>query len=294
MQDIQNLSQSVGLTKRQKERLRTVVYHITVGGLCLFMLYPIFWLIASSLKEPGEIWQNVTWLIPQRLAFENYVDGWRGFGGVTFATFFRNSLFYAGVATLGSVLSSAFVAYGFARMRFIGQRFWFMLMLLTLMLPMQIILIPQYIMFKQMGWLNTYLPLLVPRFGGSAFFVFMMMQFIRGIPRDLDEAAEIDGCSRLGIFIRIILPLIVPALITAAIFSFYWTWEDFLGPLIYLNNPKLYTISLALRAMSDPASVTNWGAIFAMATLSLIPVFVLFVFFQRYLLQGISTTGIKG
>jgi multiple sugar transport system permease protein len=120
------------------------------------------------------------------------------------------------------------------------------------------------------------------------------MQFIRGIPRELDEAAEIDGSSRAGIFLRIIFPLIQPAIITAAIFSFYWTWDDFFAPLIYLSDPRLYTISLALRAMSDPNSVTNWGAIFAMATLSLVPVFAIFIFFQRYLVQGISTTGLKG
>jgi multiple sugar transport system permease protein len=162
------------------------------------------------------------------------------------------------------------------------------------MLPSQVQLIPQYIFYNQLGWVNTYLPLLVPRLCGQAFFIFLMMQFIRGIPRELDEAAEIDGCSRIGIFFRIIMPLIWPAVITSAIFSFYWTWEDFFTPLIYLNNPKLYTISLALRASADPNSVTNWGAIFAMSALSLIPVLAVFVFFQRYLIQGISTTGIKG
>jgi multiple sugar transport system permease protein len=167
-------------------------------------------------------------------------------------------------------------------------------MLLTLMLPGQVVIIPQYILFNELGWVNSYLPLLVPRFAGSAFFIFMIMQFIRGIPRELDEAAEIDGASRFVIFFRVIMPLIQPAMITAAIFSFYWTWEDFQAPLIYLSNPKLFTISLALRASADPNSVTNWGAIFAMASLSLVPVFLIFIFFQRYLVQGISTTGLKG
>ena len=200
----------------------------------------------------------------------------------------------AGLGTIFSVMSSAIVAYGFARIRFKGRNFWFACMLLTLMLPGQILLIPQYIIFQRLGWLNTYLPLLVPRLAGGAFFIFLIMQFIRGIPRELDEAAEIDGSSRAGIFLRIIFPLIQPAIITAAIFSFYWTWDDFFAPLIYLSDPRLYTISLALRAMSDPNSVTNWGAIFAMATLSLVPVFAIFIFFQRYLVQGISTTGLKG
>ena len=167
-------------------------------------------------------------------------------------------------------------------------------MLLTLMLPRQVLLIPQYIMFSKLGWVNTFAPLLVPRFGGHPFFIFLMVQFIRGIPKELDQAAEIDGCGRFSTFFRIILPLIQPALITAGIFSFYWTWSDFMTPLIYLNNPRLYTISLALRTYSDPQGGTNWGAIFAMSALSLVPVFVIFVLCQKYIIEGISTSGLKG
>jgi multiple sugar transport system permease protein len=282
------------LNKKQKDAIRSVLYHGLVLAAGVIMIYPILWLFSSSLKGPDEIWTSMTSLIPQRIAWENYLEGWRGFGGVSFATFFRNSFIYAGLATIFNVISSALVAYGFARTRFVGQRFWFTCMIITLMLPAQVQLIPQYIVFSRLGWINTFLPLLVPRLCGQAFFIFMIMQFIRGIPRELDEAAEIDGCSKVGIFFRIILPLIQPALITAAIFSFYWTWEDFQGPLIYLNNPKLYTVSLALRASSDGNSVTNWGALFAMASLSLAPVFVIFIFFQRYMVQGISTTGLKG
>jgi multiple sugar transport system permease protein len=282
------------LTKKQKDRIHGLVYHLLIVAFCAIMVYPILWLFASSLKGPSEIWTTVTSLIPKELVFQNYADGWKGMGGVTFATFFRNTFIYATLATLFSVCSSAIVAYGFSRVRFFGRTFWFTCMILTLMLPAQVQLIPQFILFNKLGWVNTYLPLLIPRLGGTAFFIFMIMQFIRGIPHELDEAAEIDGCSRAGIFFRIILPLITPAMITAALFSFYWTWEEFQAPLIYLGNPKLFTISLALRAMSDPNSVTNWGAIFAMAALSLIPVFVVFIFFQRYLVQGISTTGLKG
>lgn len=279
---------------KKKTLSRDLTYHLLLGAFCLVMLYPIAWMFASSLKGPAEIWTNVFSLIPKEFAWGNYADGWKGLGGVSYTTFYLNSFMYAGLATLFSVSASALVAYGFARIRFFGNKFWFTCMILTLMLPSQVQLIPQYIFFNNLGWVNTYLPLLVPRLAGQAFFIFLMMQFIRGIPRELDEAAEIDGCSRIGIFFRIILPLIWPAIITCAIFSFYWTWEDFFQPLIYLNNPKLYTISLALRASADPNSVTNWGAIFAMSSLSLIPVFVVFIFFQRYLIQGISTTGLKG
>lgn len=273
---------------------QAAVYYLIAGVITVVMLYPIVWMVSSSFKAPDEIWSNVTSLLPSRLAWDNYISGWSGFGGITFATFFRNSFFYATVGTIAVVTTSAVVAYGFARIKFRGRAFWFTCMILTLMLPSQVQIIPQYIFFSQIDWVNTYLPLLVPRFGGQAFFIFLIMQFIRGIPSELDEAAEIDGCSKAGIFFRIILPLIKPALITSAIFSFYWTWEDFLTPVIYLNNPKLYTVSLALRSFADPASATNWGAIFAMATLSLVPVFLIFIFFQRYLVQGIATTGLKG
>ncbi|GIK75268.1 MAG: ABC transporter permease [Chloroflexota bacterium] len=278
----------------RNKAVRTVFYHLMVAGFGIVMLYPILWLFASSFKGRAEIWTNVSSLIPQQFTLENYVNGWRGFGGISFTTFYANSFIYAGIGTLLAVLASALVAYGFARIQFSGRRFWFACMLATLMLPVQVQIIPQYIVFSQLGWINTFYPLLLPRIGGQAFFIFMIMQFIRGIPRDLDEAAEMDGCGRGGIFFRIILPQITPALITAAIFSFYWTWEDFLTPLIYLNAPRLYTVSLALRAFADPSGTTDWGAIFAMSSLSLAPVFAIFVFFQRFLVEGISTTGLKG
>ncbi len=273
---------------------RAVIYHVSVAGFAFVMLYPLLWLFASSFKGPDEIWTNVSSLIPQEFTLENYVNGWAGFGGITFTTFYKNSFIYAIFGTLLTVLASAVVAYGFARIDFAGRRIWFACMLATLMLPVQVQIIPQYIIFSRLGWVNTFLPLLLPRIGGTAFFIFMIMQFIRGIPIDLDEAAEIDGCGRIGIFFRIILPQIVPALITAAIFSFYWTWDDFLTPLIYLNEPDLYTISLALRSFADPSTTTDWGAIFAMSSLSLVPVFFIFIIFQRYLVEGISTTGLKG
>ena len=280
--------------QRRKAFIRSCVYHGSVGLLGFLMIYPILWMFASSLKGPDEIWQHITSLIPRQLAFQNYANGWKGFGGITFATFFKNSFWYAGMSTLGAVVSSALVAYAFARLHFIGRKTWFTVMLLTLMLPQQVLLIPQYIMFSKLGWLNTFKPLLVPRFFGQPFFIFLMVQFIRGIPKELDEAASIDGCSKTGIFWRILLPLIQPALITSAIFSFYWTWEDFMTPVIYLNNPKLYTISLALRTFADPQSSTDWGAIFAMSSLSLIPVFLIFIVCQQYIVEGISTTGLKG
>ena len=280
--------------KRRQEFGKSILYHVGVGFFGFIMLYPVLWLFSSSLKAPDEIFTSITTLIPSELRFENYVEGWRGFGGITFATFFKNSFIYAGLGTLIQVSASVVVGFGFARVKFRGKRIWFTIMLLTLMLPSEVLLIPQYIIFTQLDWINTFLPLLVPRFGGSAFFIFMIVQFIRGIPLDLDEAAMIDGATQFGIFRYVIGPQLKPAIITAAIFSFYWTWDDFLGPLIYLTNPKLYTVSVALRSFTDASSITNWGAIFAMLGLSLLPALLLFVFFQRYLVQGIATTGLKG
>jgi len=283
--------------KREKQRsewVTTVIYHAGVIALGVLMLYPIVWLFASSLKAPDQIWTTVRSLIPQELHFENYANGWKGYGGISFAVFFKNSFIYAGLGTLFTVAASAVVAYGFSRVTFKGRNFWFAIMMMTLMLPTQVLLIPQYIIFSQLDWLNTFLPLLLPRLGGDVFFIFLIVQFIRGIPIDLDEAALIDGCGKMGIFFRIILPQIKPALVTSAIFSFYFTWEDFLGPLIYLTNPNLYTVSVALRSYADPVGASDWGAIFAMLTLSLVPVLVIFIFFQRYLVQGIATTGLKG
>ena len=274
--------------------MRTVIYYLSVSVLGIVMIYPIFWLFASSFKSSGEIWTNVSSLIPREPTLEHYANGWAGFGGITFTTFFKNSFIYATGATIGAVSSSAVVAYAFAKLKFVGRGFWFTLMMLTLMLPVQVQIIPQYIIFSWLDWVNTFIPLLLPRFFGQPFFIFLMVQFMRGLPKELDEAAEIDGCSKAGIFFRIVLPLTQPALITAAIFSFYWTWEDFMTPLIYLNDPQLYTVSLALRTFADPSGQTDWGAIFAMMGLSLVPVFLIFILFQKYLVEGISTSGLKG
>lgn len=265
---------------------------IILGGLT--MIYPLLWMVMSSFKENNEIFSSAGSLIPKKFRFENYTNGWKGFAKISFTTFFRNSFFIATVGTIGSVFSSALIAFGFARLKFKGRNFWFICMLLTMMLPFQVIMIPQYIIFNKLGWVGTFLPLIVPSFFGGSFFIFLIIQFVYGIPKDLDEAAKIDGCGYFDIFVRIILPLIVPALVTCAIFSFMWKWDDFMGSLLYLNKPSMYPVTMALKMFADPTSITDWGAMFAMATLSIIPIFVIFVFFQKYLVNGISTEGLKG
>lgn len=271
-----------------------ILYHTLVGLFALCMTYPILWLAASSLKPNHEIFTTAYSLIPSKLEFSNYATGWKGFAGTTFGTFFKNSFIIVIISTVGAVVSSALVAFGLARTRFFGQKFWFACMMITMMLPHDVVIVPQYVMFANFGWISTFKPLIVPHFFGVPFFIFLIMQFIRTIPRELDEAARIDGCSKYGIFIRVVVPLVVPALITCSIFSFYWRWDDFINPLIYLNQPEKYPVSLALKLFLDGESLNNWGGMFAMATLSLLPVVIVFFIFQKYIVEGISTTGLKG
>jgi multiple sugar transport system permease protein len=276
-----------------KKKWQSLLYHSVILILGIIMFYPILWLIVSSFKTHTEIFQNARSLIPRQFNFDNYIQGWKGFGNISFSTFFKNSFIITITATLGQVATAAAVAYGFARIKFVGKKFWFALMLSTMFLPEEVLMIPQYILFNNIGWTNTFKPLIIPRFLAMPFFVFLTYQFIQGIPIELDEAARIDGCGEYAIFFRIILPNIVPALITTFIFQFYWTWQDFLGPLLYIQSNNLYPVSLALKLFADPSSVTNWGAMFAMSVLSLLPSFILFLIFQRYLVEGISTTGLK-
>ena len=198
-------------------------------------------------------------------------------------------------SVIGNVLSCSAAAYAFARLKFRGQNFWFALMLGTLMLPYHVTLIPQYILFLNLDWIDTFLPLIVPKFlAVDAFFIFLLVQFFRTIPRELDEAAMIDGCGPWRIYWTVILPLSLPALATAAIFTFIFTWDDFFGPLVYLNDMNSYTVQLGLRSFVDSTGKSDWGALFAMSTLTLLPIFAFFLFFQRLLIEGIATTGLKG
>ena len=282
----------MGFYTRQK--INRVIYHVLVCAFGFIMIYPLLWMIMSSFKDSSEIFKNAQSLLPKVFKASNYANGWKGFGGIPFSTFFTNSFIISITSTIGATISSAIIAFGFARCEFKFKKLWFTMMLISMMLPFQIIMIPQFILFQTMGWVGTFLPLIIPYFFGQAFFVFLIMQFIQGIPKDLDEAAKIDGCSIYGIFIKIISPLIVPALVTSAIFSFMWRWDDFLASLLYLNKPSKYPVSLALKMFSDPSAQSDWGAMFAMATLSLVPIFVIFMFFQKYLVEGISTSGLKG
>lgn len=280
---------------KEKRAVKAVIYHILVFAVGLVMIYPLIWMVMSSFKPTNTIFQTAGSLIPETFTFENYVNGWKGFAKVTFATFFKNSLFISVVATIGTVISSAIVAYGFARFKFKGKKLLFSAMLLSMMLPAQVLMIPQYLWYQKLNWVGSYMPLIVPYFFAiQGFFVYLISNFISGIPRDLDEAAKIDGCSYVSIFTKIILPLIKPALVTAGIFSFMWRWDDFLSALLYVNKSAKYPVSLALKLFCDPGSSSDYGAMFAMASLSILPSVLIFIFFQRYLVEGISTSGLKG
>lgn len=279
---------------KEKRTIIAAIYHVFTFLFACVMIYPLVWMVMSSFKNSNEIFRTAAKLLPDTFSFENYRVGWQGFAGYGFGTFFKNSFVIAGISTIGAVASSAVIGYGFARIEFKFKGFWFSCMLLAMMLPFQVIMIPQYIIFNKMGWVGSYLPLIVPQFFGQGFFIFLNIQFIKGIPYDLDEAARMDGCSIYSIFVRIILPLIKPSLVTSAIFSFMWRWDDFLSALIYLSDPLKYPVSYALKMFSDPTAGSDWGAMFAMATLSLIPIFLIFLTMQKYLVEGIASTGIKG
>ena len=277
-----------------KKRILSVIFHVCVSAICLLMIYPVLYMLLGSFKTQQDIFQHPTTLIPEVWNFKNYANGWKGFGGTSFSTFFRNSILITIIAVIGQIASSAIIAYGFARCRFRGKKLWFAIVIVTMMMPAQVLIIPQYIMFNTFGWINSWLPLIIPGFFGFPFFIFLIHQFMTTIPMALDESAYIDGCSKYSIFYRIILPLVKPALITAMIFAIYWKWDDFFGPMIYLTDIKKYTVSVALKMFTDPAAQSDWGAAYAMAVLSLLPVMVIFFAFQQYLVEGISTTGIKG
>ncbi|WP_249188454.1 carbohydrate ABC transporter permease [Nocardiopsis sp. MG754419] len=256
------------------------------------MLYPLLWMVAGSLRPNHEIFGNAT-LFVDTFHFENYPNGWNALSE-PFGKYLLNSAVVVLGTVLGNLVSCSLAAYAFARLRFRYRRTAFAVMLITIMLPIHVLIIPQYVLYAQLGWINTYLPLIVPKLlATDAFFIFLMVQFIRGIPRELDEAARIDGAGHARIFFQIMLPLMVPALATTAIFTFIWTWNDFFSQLIFVTEPSLYTVPVALRSFIDAQMQSDYSALFAMSVVTLIPVFLVFLFGQRFLLRGIATTGGK-
>lgn len=276
-----------------RRALGGLMRHAVLIAASFIMLYPLLWMAASAFKPEAGIFNDLS-IIPPTLNPRNFIEGWTALE-VSFSRFYWNSFVIAVLVVIGNLISCSMAAYAFAKLQFRGKKLFFALMMGTLMLPYHVTLIPQYVLFLNIGWVDTILPLVVPKFlAVDAFFIFLMVQFFRGLPRELDEAAMIDGCGPWRIFFTIILPLSKPVLSTAAIFSFLWTWNDFFGPLIYLNDVQNYTVPLALRGFIDATGQSAWAQLFAMSTLALAPIFVFFLLFQRLIIEGVAMSGLKG
>ncbi|MEV6342845.1 carbohydrate ABC transporter permease [Actinoplanes sp. NPDC051851] len=274
--------------------LRRAGWHLVVLALLAPLLYPIVWLAVASFKPGPEILQSLA-LIPKRIVLDNYRDLGGALADVPIWRFFANSILVSAGAALGNLISCSLAGYAFARLRFRLHGLLFGFMLATIMLPTHAVLIPQYTIYQRLGMVDTFWPLILPKLlATDAFFVFLMVQFMRNIPRELDEAARLDGCGSIRIFGRIILPLIRPALVTTAIFTFIWTWNDFLSQLIYLSDPEKYTLPLALRLFIDVTDQNLYGPMLALSALALVPILLFFAAFQRLLVEGFATSGLKG
>jgi multiple sugar transport system permease protein len=278
----------------KRKTWQTIIWFVGLLVLTAIVLYPLLWLFLATFKSNAEFGQN-SGLIPLSPTFDNYGKVMEGIAGVPMWRFFLNSFILAASAVVGTVLSASLAAYAFARVQFKGLGIFFAAMIGTLLLPFHVVIIPQYIIFNKLGWIDTFIPLILPKFlATEAFFVFLIVQFIRQLPRDMDEAARIDGAGHARIFWSIILPLIRPALITCAIFAFIWTWNDFLSPLLYLTSPENYPLPIALRLYNDQTSSSDYGATVTASFVALVPIILFFVVLQRFLVDGVETQGMTG
>lgn len=279
---------------RRAARLSALIRYTLLTVVGLIMLYPLIWLIGASFKTNSEIFNSIGF-IPQDPTLDGYRKGWETSTPYTFGRFFWNTFLIILPKTVFTAISCALVAYGFARFDFPFKKVLFASLIATLLLPNVVTRIPQYILFRDLGWLDTYLPLWVPSaFAGDAFFVFMLVQFLRAIPRDMEEAARVDGANSLQTLIHIVVPMLMPALISVALFQFMWTMNDFLGPLIYLSSVEKFPVSLALKLSIDTTEAFDWNRILAMSVLALLPALIVFFMAQKYFIEGISAGGVKG
>ena len=276
------------------ERSRVLLRTTVLLAVAVVMLYPLLWLVGASFKSNTEIFTEVGFL-PSRLDFGSYAKGWKTSTEYTFATYFLNSFLITVPRIVVTVISCVLVAYAFARFEFWGKKLLFSIMVGTMMLPLIVLRLPQYLMFKEIGWLDSYLPLIVPSaFATDTFFVFMLVQFLRGIPRDMEEAALIDGCNAVQMLVHIIVPLLKPAIVSVVVFQFIWTMNDFMGPLIYLSSVEKYPVSLALKMSIGATEEVEWANVIAISVVALIPSVAVFFMAQKYFIEGASSSGIKG
>ncbi|MEU1351947.1 carbohydrate ABC transporter permease [Streptomyces sp. NPDC005775] len=272
----------------------SLAWHLGALVLLVVILYPVAWTIGASFKPSGDIVGALN-LFPTHPITDNYRRLADGIADIPIWKFFLNSAYISVGSVIGVVLSCSLTAYAFTKVRFAGRNIMFGIMIGTLLLPYHVLIIPQYVMFQKLELINTFTPLLIGKYlATDAFFVFLMVQFMRGLPKELDEAARLDGCGHLRIYWSIVMPLCRPALITSAIFTFIQAWNDFMGPLLYLNEPDKYTVSMGLRMFIDQDAVADYGGMIAMSLVALLPVLAFFLAFQRYLIDGMATSGLKG
>lgn len=272
--------------------------HVALILCSILFIFPLVWLVSTSLKPIGETMRQPPTLIPSVVQWHNYKDAFvyesDKLGYIPFLVYGRNTLMLCILCVAGTVTSNAMVAYAFARLRWPGRDFIFAVTLATMMVPFPVTMVPMYGLYRNMGWIGSFKPLWVPAWFGTAFYIFLLRQFFRSIPFELSDAARVDGCSEFQIFRMILLPLAKPALAVVALFTFMGTWNDFLGPLIYLLDQKTFTLSLGLQFYQSQHGGTQWNLLMAASTIVVTPVIVLFFFTQKQFIQGIAVTGLKG
>lgn len=277
---------------RRSRQIQAVAIHSVLLAGAIVVMIPLVWMLSTSLKPPHQITKFPPIWIPEPVVWSNYIRAVTIFP-VSFLVFIRNSLYMSLSITIGTVLSNAIVAFAFARLRFRGSRVLFIIVLSTMMLPQQVTMIPLFILFSKFGWINSFKPLIIPHFFANAYFIFLLRQFFATIPRDLDDAARIDGCGVIGLFVRILLPLSKPALGITAIFAFTWAWNEFLGPLIYLSRMETFPLAIALSFLRAAHGVL-WSELMVVSFIAMLPPVLLFFVAQKYYIQGIVVTGVKG
>ena len=279
---------------RKRHKDGGFVDYLIIAIIGLVLLYPIIWMFFATFKSNEDIFGS-TRLLPSVWHFENYVEGWKGSSRLTYTTFFINTFKLVVPTTLLTVASACLAAYAFARFDFPCKGVLFSVLIGLMMLPGAVVIIPRYLLYNQFHWIDTYMPFYIPALlCCNSFFPYMLIQFLRGIPRELDESAYIDGCSTFRTLVSILLPLMKPALFSAGLFQFLWTYNDYFNSLIFISSQKMYPISLALRMSLDSESVVNWGKVMAMAFVAVMPVMLLFFAAQKYFVEGIATSGLKG
>jgi ABC-type glycerol-3-phosphate transport system permease component len=268
------------------------ILHIVLIAASFVFVFPFLWMLFTALKTPAELLQGIQQFLPEEPQWENFI---RAVTVIPFLMYLKNSLIVVVSVVIGTVFSATTAAYAFAKLRWKGRDKWFVIMLATMMLPIQVILIPTYILYARIGWLGTRLPLIVPAFfgGGAAFYIFLLRQFFKGIPKELTESAIIDGANHWQIFLKIMLPLSKPAVVTVALFTFMGAWNDYFGPLIFLSNPEHWTLALGLRAFQTQYG-GQYNLMMAASILIMLPTLLLFFFAQKTFIEGIKFTGIKG